>query len=45
MFESELFGDDLKKLFPIIHEDGSDSAMFDNCLEFLLSAGALCRMR
>ena len=32
---SELFGDDLPKLFPIIQEDGSDSAKFDNCLEFL----------
>ena len=32
---SELFGEDLPKLFPIIQEDGSDSAKFDNCLEFL----------
>lgn len=32
---SELFGDDLPKLFPIIQEDGSDSSKFDNCLEFL----------
>jgi glutamate synthase (ferredoxin) len=32
---SALFGDDLHKLFPIIQEDGSDSAKFDNCLEFL----------
>ena len=32
---SELFGDDLPKLFPIVQEDGSDSAKFDNCLEFL----------
>ncbi|PON18864.1 glutamate synthase large subunit [Candidatus Entotheonella serta] len=31
---SELFGDDLPKLFPIIQEDGSDAAKFDNCLEF-----------
>src|SRR5258706_2364245 len=35
MLASELFGDDLKKLFPIIQEDGSDSAKFDNVLEFL----------
>ncbi len=32
---SELFGDDLPKLFPIVQEDGSDSTKFDNCLEFL----------
>jgi glutamate synthase domain-containing protein 2/glutamate synthase domain-containing protein 1/glutamate synthase domain-containing protein 3 len=36
---SELFGDDLKKVFPIIQEDGSDSAKFDNCLEFLALSG------
>ncbi len=39
MFESDLFGDDLKKLLPIICTDGSDSAMFDNCLELLVLAG------
>ena len=39
MFESELFGDDIKKLFPIIKTDGSDSAMFDNCLELLVLSG------
>ena len=37
--ESELFGDDLKKLFPIVIEGGSDSAMFDNVMEFLHMAG------
>jgi glutamate synthase (ferredoxin) len=36
---SELFGDDLKKIFPIIQDDGSDSAKFDNCLEFLALSG------
>ncbi len=36
---SPIFGDDLKKLLPIIQEDGSDSGMFDNCLEFLVLAG------
>ena len=36
---SPLFGDDIKKLLPVIDEDGSDSAMFDNCLEFLTLAG------
>ena len=39
MVASELFGDDLKKLFPIIQEDGSDSTKFDNCLEFLALSG------
>jgi glutamate synthase (ferredoxin) len=39
MFVSELFGADLKKVLPVIQEDGSDSAMFDNCLEFLVLAG------
>jgi len=39
MLESDLFGDDLKKIRPIINEDGSDSAMFDNCLEFLTLSG------
>src|SRR5713101_5913476 len=39
MLASELFGDDVRKLFPIIQEDGSDSAKFDNCLEFLTLSG------
>ena len=39
MFESDLFGDDIKKLLPIINTDGSDSAMFDNCLELLVLSG------
>ena len=39
MFESDLFGDDLKKILPVICTDGSDSAMFDNCLELLVLAG------
>jgi len=39
MLASELFGDDMRKLFPIIQEDGSDSAKFDNCLEFLTLSG------
>ncbi|MEC7609351.1 MAG: glutamate synthase large subunit, partial [Verrucomicrobiota bacterium] len=36
---SEVFGEDLKKLLPIIREDGSDSQKFDNCLEFLVLSG------
>ena len=39
LFASELFGDDLKKLLPVINTDGSDSAMFDNCLELLALSG------
>ena len=37
--ESDLFGDDLAKLFPIIEPDCSDSGNFDNILEFLLMTG------
>lgn len=37
--ESELFGDDLSKLFPIVEPDFSDSGTFDNVLEFLLMTG------
>ncbi|MBT6958895.1 MAG: glutamate synthase subunit alpha, partial [Opitutae bacterium] len=36
---SKVFGDDLKKLLPIIRADGSDSQKFDNCLEFLVLSG------
>lgn len=36
---SDLFGDDLEKVLPIIEEDGSDSGKFDNCLEFLTLSG------
>ena len=39
MLASELWGDDLKKIFPILDEDGSDSAIFDNCFEFLSLSG------
>ncbi|MDF2522577.1 MAG: glutamate synthase large subunit [Clostridiales bacterium] len=39
LIKSELFGDDVKKILPIIDQDGSDSAMFDNCLEFLMLSG------
>ncbi len=38
-FESELFGDDIKKALPIVNPNGSDSAMFDNTLELLVLAG------
>ncbi len=36
---SELFGEDIKKILPIIHGDGSDSAKFDETLEFLYLSG------
>lgn len=36
---SEAFGTDIKKLFPIIDENGSDSACLDNALELLTTAG------
>ena len=39
LLKSPLFGDDLKKLYPIIAPDGSDSANFDNVVEFLLHSG------
>ncbi|MCA9225337.1 MAG: glutamate synthase subunit alpha, partial [Planctomycetales bacterium] len=37
--ESELFGDELAKLFPVVEPDCSDSGTFDNVLEFLLMTG------
>ncbi|MBX3432002.1 MAG: glutamate synthase subunit alpha [Pirellulales bacterium] len=36
---SELFGDELPKLFPVAEPDCSDSGTFDNVLEFLLMNG------
>jgi glutamate synthase (ferredoxin) len=38
-FASELFGEDMPKILPIINPHGSDSAMFDNTLELLVLAG------
>ncbi|MDG5765864.1 glutamate synthase large subunit [Balneolales bacterium ANBcel1] len=38
-FATELFGDDIKNVMPIIQDEGSDSAKFDNCLEFLSLTG------
>ena len=37
--KSDLFGDDIKKLFPVITPGGSDSAMFDNVFELLTLGG------
>jgi glutamate synthase (NADPH/NADH) large chain len=39
LLKSERFGDDIKKLLPIIAPDGSDSANFDNAVELLFQAG------
>jgi glutamate synthase domain-containing protein 1 len=39
LLASPLFGDDIKKILPVINTDGSDSAMFDNCLELLTLGG------
>jgi glutamate synthase (ferredoxin) len=39
LFESELFGDDLKKVQPVINPNGSDSSIFDNALEILTLSG------
>ena len=37
--DSELFGNDISKLWPISYEGQSDTACFDNALEFLLRGG------
>ena len=39
LFDSPAFGDDIKKILPIINPNGSDSSMFDNTLELLVLAG------
>ncbi len=49
LLKSEVFGEDLKKVIPIIEPGRSDSASFDNVLEFLHMAGrslqhSLCMM-
>ncbi len=49
LMKSDVFGEDLKKLLPIIEPGKSDSASFDNVLEFLNMTGrsiphALCMM-
>ncbi len=38
-WQSDLFGDDIKKLLPVIDERGSDSACLDNALELLTTGG------
>jgi glutamate synthase (ferredoxin) len=39
LLQSSIFGDDLKKILPVIREGGSDTATFDNVLEFLVMTG------
>ncbi|WP_338753647.1 glutamate synthase large subunit [Bacillus sp. FJAT-52991] len=39
LLTSDLLGRDMKKIVPIIDTNGSDSSMFDNCLEFLTLSG------
>ena len=36
---TEVFGKNIDKIFPVINNNGSDSAMFDNSLEFLTLSG------
>ncbi|MCP5542522.1 MAG: glutamate synthase large subunit, partial [Akkermansiaceae bacterium] len=36
---TDLFGEDLRQIFPVVDEDGSDSARFDNVLEFMHLGG------
>ena len=38
-FVSDLFGSDIKKVIPVVNEDNSDSAQFDNVVELLALAG------
>ena len=49
ILQSSIYGQDLPKLFPVIEPNKSDSASFDNALEFLHHTGrslphALCMM-
>jgi len=39
LLKSSVFGDDLQKVLPVIVPGGSDTATFDNVLEFLVMAG------
>ncbi|WP_036985383.1 glutamate synthase large subunit [Prolixibacter bellariivorans] len=49
LLQSDLFGDELEKLFPVVEPGKSDSSSFDNVLEFLHMTGrdmphSLCMM-
>jgi glutamate synthase (NADPH) large chain len=39
LLQSSAFGDNLRKVLPVIRPGGSDTATFDNVLEFLVMAG------
>jgi glutamate synthase (ferredoxin) len=39
LLESDKYGADYKKILPLINEDGSDSAMLDDFLQFMMNAG------
>ncbi|MDR1061225.1 MAG: glutamate synthase large subunit [Clostridiales bacterium] len=39
MLKSDRFGADLKKVMPVVNEDGSDSAMLDDFVRLLLHSG------
>ncbi len=39
ILQSDMFGEDLKKVFPIVEPNMSDSASLDNVFEFLVQAG------
>ncbi|GAD97308.1 glutamate synthase Glt1 [Paecilomyces variotii No. 5] len=41
LLKSEIFGDELESLYPIVEDGGSDSAAFDNVLELLMINGVL----
>lgn len=38
-FKSDIFGDELNKVLPVINKNGSDSSMLDNTIEFLYMNG------
>jgi len=39
LFESKIFGDEIRDVLPVIREGNSDSASFDNALEMLVMGG------
>jgi glutamate synthase (NADPH/NADH) len=41
VMQSDIFGDELEMLYPIVEDGGSDSAAFDNVLELLTVNGVL----
>src|SRR5262247_1580858 len=39
LFQSPVFGEDIRKIPPIVNPNGSDSSMFDNVLELMVLSG------